>query len=102
MHPVRPTAAIGTNVLPSQEDPFEAHFSKEPLPQLNDGEKKKTKLVALTQHIRKVNTSMLHSALDVHLSGPLLDQWTSIEKATGLQSIDGKEAKKSHVRRAWE
>lgn len=45
---------------------------------------------------------MLHSALDVHLSGPLLDQWTSIEKATGLQSVDGKEAKKSHVRRAWE
>jgi hypothetical protein len=94
--------AIGTDALPSQEDPFEAHFSKEPLPQLDDGEKKKTKLVALTHHIRKVNTSMLHSALDVHLSGPLLDQWTSIEKATGLQSVNGEEAKKCRVRRAWE
>ncbi|KAL7510180.1 hypothetical protein ACHAXN_012507 [Cyclotella atomus] len=92
--------AIATDVALPTQDPFEAHFSKAPLPQLDVSEIKKTKdLVALTQQIRKVNTSMLDSSLDVHLSGPLLDQWESIEEAMKMQSNG---AKKSHVRRAWE
>lgn len=83
-------------------DPFEAHFSQDPLPQLLDGteQKQKNKLVSLTQNIRKVDTSMLNSSVDVHLSGPLLDQWDSLEKA--IVPSNGTKKQKSQVRRLWE
>lgn len=61
------------------EDPYEAHFSKQPLPQLDSKEN-----ANLTPHLgksSKVNTSsLLSSSMQVHLSGPILDSW---EKLTG-------------------
>lgn len=80
-------------------DPFEAHFSKSPLPQLDGDEKNRKNLVLLTQNVRKVNTPMLNSSMNVHLSGPLLDQWDSLEKA--VASL-GEKKPKSLVRRLWE
>ena len=86
------------------QDPFETHFSKSPLLQLDDKAKDQNggvQLVALVQNVRKVNTPMLNSSVDVHISGPLLDQWDSLELAAkDLNGVQSKE--KKVVRKLWE
>lgn len=85
------------------QDPFEAHFSKPPLPTLSDNEKtnkSKLAMVPLAQNIRKVPTSMLNTSVDVHLSGPILDQWDSLEKTINASNQTNKD--KNHSRRIWE
>ena len=88
-------------------DPFEEHFSKPPLPQLNGHATKQKKnqslIVPLTQNIQKVDTPMLHSAIDVHLSGPLLDQWNDLTKCIMDQKSQPlKKQTKRAIRKIWE
>lgn len=59
------------------EDPYEAHFSKQPLPQLDS--KENTDLMPHLGKSSKVNTSsLLSSSMQVHLSGPILDSWETL------------------------
>lgn len=86
------------------QDPFETHFSKPPLPQLDAQTKAQNRgvqLVALTQNSRKVNTSILNSSVDVHLSGPILDQWDSLERAMEI-SDEKQPQERKYVRKLWE
>ena len=62
------------------EDPYEAHFSKQPLPQLDS--KDNTKLMPHLSNSSKVDTSsLLSSSVQVHLSGPILDSWKALTSA---------------------
>lgn len=62
------------------EDPYEAHFSKKPLPQLDS--KDNTNLMPHLAKSAKVDTSsLLSSSTQVHLSGPILDSWESLTNA---------------------
>mmetsp|Transcript_26454 Transcript_26454/g.63482 ORF Transcript_26454/g.63482 Transcript_26454/m.63482 type:complete len:892 (-) Transcript_26454:264-2939(-) len=55
-------------------DPYEAHFSKPPLPQLDSLQS--VQMVPLTGNDRKVPTaSITNSSVDVHMSGALLESW---------------------------
>jgi len=44
---------------------------------------------------------MLNSFVDVHLSGPLLDKWDSIEKMMSIQS-NGTKKQNKYIRNIWE
>lgn len=71
------------------EDPYEAHFSQQPLPQLDSTES--TNLVPHLGKSSKVNTSsLLSSSMQVHLSGPILDSW---ETLTGSKLPDKTKSK---------
>ncbi len=64
-------------------DPYEAHFSKQPLPQIDSTESNNNKsnnnLTPLIGKSVKVDTSsLLSSSMQVHLSGPLLDSWEAL------------------------
>jgi hypothetical protein len=79
----------------ASEDPYEAHFSKAPLPQVDFTKNNHGKLlVPLTQHIKKVGFTL--SNVEVTLSGPLLETYESIENAVGK-----KEKSKSAIRKIW-
>jgi hypothetical protein len=62
------------------EDPYEAHFSKQPLPQLDTTNN--TNLMPHLSNSSKVDTSsLLSSSVQVHLSGPILDSWKALTSA---------------------
>lgn len=82
-------------------DPYEAHFSKQPLPQIDSTEstknnKSNNNLTPLIGKSVKVDTSsLLSSSMQVHLSGPLLDSWEAL-----ADSIP-KKVKSKHIWRAF-
>ena len=65
-------------------DPYEAHFSRSPLPQLQSDtmdltqQQTQTNLVPHSGNIRKVPTQLSSSTVEVQLSGPLLDAFNDI------------------------
>ena len=84
----------------ASEDPYEAHFSKPPLPQLDSlptiatstTSSTQQQLVPHTGNNRKVNTSsLLNSSMDIQMSGPLLDSWDECMNKHGgsSNSADG-------------
>mmetsp|Transcript_23035 Transcript_23035/g.49872 ORF Transcript_23035/g.49872 Transcript_23035/m.49872 type:complete len:880 (+) Transcript_23035:50-2689(+) len=86
------------------EDPYEAHFSKPKLPEL-DTLQSDTQIAPHTGNNRKVLTaSLLKSSMDVQMSGPLLDSWDKV--MTNISGDNGKSPKKSksniHTKKAWE
>lgn len=113
---------IGDEVIPKVEDPYEAHFSKPPLPQLDSlpnghpksSSSKHVQLTPLLANIRKVNTkNLLSSSTEVQMSGPLLDLWDQSfynvtdfvknskpnEKTT--KSTNGKDASPKQIQYLW-
>ena len=82
-------------------DPYEAHFSKQPLPQIDSTEstknnKSNNNLTPLIGKSVKVDTSsLLSSSMQVHLSGPLLDSYEAL-----VDSIP-KKVKSKHTWRAF-
>ena len=82
-------------------DPYEAHFSKQPLPQIDSTErtnnnKSNSNLTPLIGKSVKVDTSsLLTSSMQVHLSGPLLDSWEAL-----ADSIP-KKVKSKHIWKAF-
>jgi len=113
---------IGDDVIPKVEDPYEAHFSKPPLPQLDSlpnghpksSSSKHLQLTPLVANIRKVNTkNLLSSSTEVQMSGPLLDLWDQSfnsvndcvkyskpdEKTT--KSTNGKDASPQQIQYLW-
>jgi hypothetical protein len=83
-------------------DPYEAHFSKQPLPQIdstentNNKNKNNNNLTPLIGKSVKVDTSsLLSSSMQVHLSGPLLDSWEA------LAASITKKVKSKHIWRAF-
>ncbi|KAL3789535.1 hypothetical protein HJC23_001343 [Cyclotella cryptica] len=109
--PITAVDVKGISVLTDQ-DPFEAHFSKPPLPQLDPSSEKlkstQLQIVPLTENSRKVDTPMLNSAVDVQLSGPLLEAWNCLENAmsnrtSNAEVSNGKiSRKKNCLRKIWE
>jgi len=97
--------------IPSAEDPYEAHFSKPSLPQLESLQSTQVQVVPLTGNNRKVSTtSLLNSSVDVQMSGPLLDAWdkivTDVSSGGAIQNgkSPNKKKKQSNIqtKRAWE
>ncbi|KAL7519036.1 hypothetical protein ACHAWX_003832 [Stephanocyclus meneghinianus] len=96
----------------TDQDPYEAHFSKPPLPQLDPSSEKLTskqfQIVPLTENIRKVDTTKLSSSVEVQLSGPLLEIWECLENAISNKmgnvevSIGRKLKKKDCLQKTWE
>jgi len=62
------------------EDPYEAHFSKKPLPQLDSTDNTNNLMPHLAKSSKANTSSLLSSSMQVHLSGPILD---SFETLTG-------------------
>jgi hypothetical protein len=109
--PITTKNAVDISGLTDQ-DPYEAHFSKPPLPQLDPSSEnlksKQLQIVPLTENIRKVDTTMLSSSVEVQLSGPLLEAWDSLENAISnkmgnAEVSNGRKLKKMDcLRKTWE
>jgi hypothetical protein len=88
------------------QDPYEAHFSKPSLPQLDslpsDGKSIQQQIIPYIGNSRKVNTtSLLSSSMDVQMSGSLLESWEEVDTAKNTGATTKKNKQKSS-RKLWE
>ena len=63
------------------EDPYEAHFSKKPLPQLDSTINTNNLMPHLAKSSKANTSSLLSSSMQVHLSGPILDSWETLTRS---------------------
>lgn len=101
---VSKSKAANNHQKTAAEDPYEAHFSKPTLPQLDA--LSDARIVPHTGNNRKVITApLLNSAVDVQMSGPLLDSWDKV-LTNSIGSDAGKSPKKKqsnvNTKNAWE
>jgi len=91
---------------PKAADPYDAHFSKPMLPQLDSLQS--TSLVPHTGNNQKVSTkALLNSSVDVQMSGPILDCWddttNALENGASVQNgMKSPKKKQGNTRKNWE